>query len=689
MLNNLFDQNVYVISLPEANKRFQFTKKNLEEAGFNNIVRFNAVDGKNKHKIYEIEKILELEYNYSPESKWNKRLDVNIISNSARGNTLSHLLLLKKCVDENLDYIIICEDDCVLTTNFKEKCTRSCNKIPIDFDIIYLGNQDNKKDINQSNIIYQCNELYVLKKYTNCVHGIIVSNKGALQILDLIKYHDFDTNIFFSDYTNSDSMYYLMSFDKLIDTYLITQYDYSDSKYDVIPERSSGLIYQANTNICTLQIHKVFIYQIHNNNKYSNHIKNINEQLSKKLNYTYIHEKILDTRNKPKISLINYIIQNISDGILIFLEPNTYINDNVVNNLISELPETKNGYLVHDNFKPLDFVNNNWIIKINDFSKKKFIDLEKVILNDLSEYSSNNDSFIILNKENNIYNYPFHSYNYYNKISRDLSIQDFDTIMNNNIYIITVPESGNRFELTKNNLIQAGFTNIIKFDGVYGKYPNQIKEAEIKLGLKYTFPKKTKWISSLIKCGNRGKVEDICITNGQRGLALSHLLLLQKCIDENMEYICVFEDDCICTKDFRNKARMLWNNTPNNFDILYIGNTGNKDDMKKYKKYTEINDMYIVNQSSYMTHCLIYSNQGARNILNIFKNHHLYSDILDNEYYIIDTAYVVMEWNKLINCYKWHQFDYTDSDIDVRIDRSSGLVYQIAEDICPSRIHIN
>ena len=156
-----------------------------------------------------------------------------------------------------------------------------------------------------------------------------------------------------------------------------------------------------------------------------------------------------------------------------------------------------------------------------------------------------------------------------------------------------------------------------------------------------------------------------------------------------MEYICVFEDDCICTKDFRNKARMLWNNTPNNFDILYIGNTGNKDDMKKYKKYTEINDMYIVNQSSYMTHCLIYSNQGARNILNIFKNHHLYSDILDNEYYIIDTAYVVMEWNKLINCYKWHQFDYTDSDIDVRIDRSSGLVYQIAEDICPSRIHIN
>ena len=262
------------------------------------------------------------------------------------------------------------------------------------------------------------------------------------------------------------------------------------------------------------------------------------------------------------------------------------------------------------------------------------------------------------------------------------NINNFNTFLDNPIYIMTVPESGVRFEFTKKNAIDAGFKNIIKFTGVYGKYINEITEAENKLGIWYKYPDDKKWN---IRMGNHALSHKL--SNGYRGNTLSHLLLLQKCVEENMPYIFICGDDCVFTKNFKNKCIKLWDNTPRDFDILYLGNQiGPKKNINK--SAIKIDNMYIDKLPSHTTHCMLISNKGANKLLNLFKNHDFNTGLNESSYYCIDTCYILLTYDNLISVINWLQFDCSDSEYPLHEIRSNGLVYQCGDEICPTRAHI-
>lgn len=48
-----------------------------------------------------------------------------------------------------------------------------------------------------------------------------------------------------------------------------------------------------------------------------------------------------------------------------------------------------------------------------------------------------------------------------------------------------------------------------------------------------------------------GLLNNIMLTSGERGCLLSHLFLYQKCIDENLPYIAIFEDDVVLGTESR------------------------------------------------------------------------------------------------------------------------------------------
>lgn len=57
---------------------------------------------------------------------------------------------------------------------------------------------------------------------------------------------------------------------------------------------------------------------------------------------------------------------------------------------------------------------------------------------------------------------------------------------------------------------------------------------------------------------------------GARGVALSHLRLWQKVVDENLEYAVIYEDDVIFHEHFNYFSEKLWQNSPKN-SIIFMG----------------------------------------------------------------------------------------------------------------------
>jgi GR25 family glycosyltransferase involved in LPS biosynthesis len=111
-INELADK-VYLINLERRKDRLEKSTKLLNE---NNIVfeRFDAVDG--------------------------KTLINNTYMNAGQyGNYISHLRVLNKCLENDVDVVAIFEDDVEFCENFEKEFNRLYEHIPNDWDMIYLG----------------------------------------------------------------------------------------------------------------------------------------------------------------------------------------------------------------------------------------------------------------------------------------------------------------------------------------------------------------------------------------------------------------------------------------------------------------------------------------------------------------------------------------------------------------------
>lgn len=130
-------KNVYYINLDKRKDRKRHAENQLKLLGWN-FKRFSAI----KHK------------------------------NGALGCCLSHIKLLELAIDLDLEYIIIFEDDFIITdiTNFKNSFDQVINTLKPHFDVLKLGSSSLPPYKNTTDFYIQltmsfCTHAYMVKKH--------------------------------------------------------------------------------------------------------------------------------------------------------------------------------------------------------------------------------------------------------------------------------------------------------------------------------------------------------------------------------------------------------------------------------------------------------------------------------------------------------------------------------------------
>ena len=199
MNNKLNKMETYIISLEKDEIKCNNVIKNLENFGIKNIKKFNAINGNDismtlepigyKHPFVNVS--LSAQYVLYNGRKEHKDLP----SKGAIGCYLSHVLLWKKLVESENEYMLIFEDDVVpLYINSDEKINELLNELNSNFDILLLGcDCRDKKKIEVSKNINKC--IFFFES-----HSYIISKKAAKELLKYIYPIDMQIDSYISFY---------------------------------------------------------------------------------------------------------------------------------------------------------------------------------------------------------------------------------------------------------------------------------------------------------------------------------------------------------------------------------------------------------------------------------------------------------------------------------------------------------
>lgn len=138
---------------------------------------FNAIDGNIIDNDY-----LETQ-NYRIDKNWTDNIHKRPIKMGEIGCSLSHYMLWKKIVEDDLKFAIILEDDVLFKEKFKEKINFFTKDIK--YDMLYLGRKVfNKKERS-------INEYMVDPNFSYWTLGYILTNRGAEKLINA----EFEKNI--------------------------------------------------------------------------------------------------------------------------------------------------------------------------------------------------------------------------------------------------------------------------------------------------------------------------------------------------------------------------------------------------------------------------------------------------------------------------------------------------------------
>lgn len=132
-----------------------------------------------------IEQLEQLDWNYSIYDaiygKYEKIPDWWSAGAGAYGCYLSHRGVWKIVSASGMPTLIL-EDDAFLPMNFKEKVRQAFGAVPRDWDLLYIGGQHLKTDIQAPK---PCGEFLVKGYNINRNHAYILNNNSAQKLLEL------------------------------------------------------------------------------------------------------------------------------------------------------------------------------------------------------------------------------------------------------------------------------------------------------------------------------------------------------------------------------------------------------------------------------------------------------------------------------------------------------------------------
>ena len=181
---------IYIINLKGKEENYIRLQKELstqqmdgETQSFSNINRFQAVMGKEleysfKQRTFEgiqnpIPVSLEAYINLTN----GRVLHRSLTTKGALGCSLSHYLLWKKMVDENIDKIMILEDDAKIPSNFLNKITLLSQK---KYNVISFGYSTLRGKVSE---IEGENELVTNQGEFHGTQGYLINKEGAALLM--------------------------------------------------------------------------------------------------------------------------------------------------------------------------------------------------------------------------------------------------------------------------------------------------------------------------------------------------------------------------------------------------------------------------------------------------------------------------------------------------------------------------
>jgi GR25 family glycosyltransferase involved in LPS biosynthesis len=175
-------------------------------------------------------------------------------------------------------------------------------------------------------------------------------------------------------------------------------------------------------------------------------------------------------------------------------------------------------------------------------------------------------------------------------------LNSFEKIYKSPAFVLHIERYTDRKSDFMKNIGDAGFHDIRIFTGVDGHVDTELKKAGIEL--------------------NIPNFDDIFFMHkGNCGCTLSHLKVWKHIIDNNIPVATVFEDDVHFHPQWKELSNEYWNETPKDFDILFIGNSLDSTRFEKTNSTTE----KVSTESCFCTHAYVITLDGAKNLLNLMS----------------------------------------------------------------------
>lgn len=185
----------FVISLETRQDRYEYIKQNYIHNTIYDLEIIKAYDGKNINNNSENYNLLKNTFLNSIEDNKNKNKNINnynylYIGDFTLGEVgcfVSHILLWKKIINENIDQALIFEDDCIFNVNFSNRLDNIIkNEMPPDYNILWIGGKMGDNYINNKNNIISNNIAIKKEEHPYGTFSYIITRKCAQLLLSYI-----------------------------------------------------------------------------------------------------------------------------------------------------------------------------------------------------------------------------------------------------------------------------------------------------------------------------------------------------------------------------------------------------------------------------------------------------------------------------------------------------------------------
>jgi GR25 family glycosyltransferase involved in LPS biosynthesis len=155
---------------------------------------------------------------------------------------------------------------------------------------------------------------------------------------------------------------------------------------------------------------------------------------------------------------------------------------------------------------------------------------------------------------------------------------------------------------------------------------------------------------------------------GELGIWLSNINLFKKMLDNNIKNVLLFEDDAIISNNFNNTLASVLKDLPNDYDFLSLVFPSSSKYLYKEDADIGLKTICSSKYNHFGTYAILWSNSGAKKMLNLLSDIGITCPIDIHLYSIMDGYSIKPDQEQVV----FHGYDKYGSIID--LNRTRGML---------------